>query len=161
MGESRPGWKVLRVLANQFGLDGFEQTGTEQIRDALRAQCGSSGLDNRQAAGPVAAAASVDGLQRVGDVAILAADPLVRRATALQEAPDAEVAGLLRINSAGAGTAGIREGYRVRVSQGEAQVELDVSIDDRVADGCVWIQSGTGASAALGPAFGAVTVERV
>ncbi|MBT8117402.1 MAG: NADH-quinone oxidoreductase subunit NuoG [Gammaproteobacteria bacterium] len=161
VGESRPGWKVLRVLANQFGLDGFEQTGTEQIRDALRAQCSSIGFDNRQAAGPVAGAAPVEGLQRVGDVAILATDPLVRRAVALQSSPDAEVAALLRISPATAETAGVREGYRVRVGQGEAQVEMDVSIDARVADGCVWIQSGTTASAALGPAFGAVTVERV
>ena len=29
VGDSRPGWKVLRVLGNQFGLDGFEQTGSE------------------------------------------------------------------------------------------------------------------------------------
>ncbi|MGB5259637.1 MAG: NADH-quinone oxidoreductase subunit NuoG [Gammaproteobacteria bacterium] len=161
VGESRPGWKVLRVLANQFGLEGFEQNTAEAIRDALQAQCGNAGNDNRQAAGPVATAATSAGLQRVGDVAILATDPLVRRAGALQQTPDAEVASLLRINPAAAEAAGIRDGYRVRVSQGEASVEIDVSIDARVADGCVWVQSGTAASAALGAAFGAVMVERV
>ena len=47
------------------------------------------------------------------------------------------------------------------MSQGDASTEMDVCIDDRVAEGCVWIQSGTQASAMLGPAYGPVTVERV
>jgi NADH-quinone oxidoreductase subunit G len=161
VGESRPGWKILRVLGNQFGLDGFDQSSSDAIRDALRAQCGTLSLDNKQAAGPVVGMAEIEGLQRIGDVAILATDPLVRRASALQQSPDAEVAGLLRINPAQAEAAGLRDGYRVRVRQGAAQVEMDVSIDARVADNCLWIQSGTRASAALGPAYGAVTVERV
>ena len=161
VGESRPGWKILRVLANQFGLDGFDQSSSDAIRDALRAQCGTLGLDNKQAAGPVVEITETEGLQRIGDVAILASDPLVRRASSLQKSPDAEVADLLRINPDQAEAAGLRDGYRVHVSQGAAQVEMDVGIDARVPDGCLWIQSGTQASAALGPAYGAVTVERV
>ena len=161
VGDSRPGWKVLRVLGNQFGLDGFEQTGSEEIRAALQQQCGSAGSDNHQESGPVAEMTVVDGLQRVGDVAIHATDSLVRRAAALQATPDADIAGLLRINPQQAETSGIRDGYRVRISQGGASVEMDVSIDPRVVDGCVWIQSGTEASAALGDAFGPVSLERV
>ena len=85
VGDCRPGWKVLRVLGNQFGLDGFEQTGTEEIRDALRAQCDSGPVDNRQAAGPVAGDAALEGLERIGDTAIYATDVLVRRAGSLQQ----------------------------------------------------------------------------
>ena len=161
VGESRPGWKVLRVLANQFGLDGFDYDDTQAIRDALRTRCGTLGLDNTQAAGPVAQVVESDGLQRIGDVAIHAMDPLVRRATALQMTPDTEVASRLRINVAEAEAAGLQQDSRVRVSQGEAVTEMDVSVDERVPDGCVWIQAGTGASCALGPAYGAVTLERV
>jgi len=36
VGESRPGWKVLRVLGNQFGLDGFEQRSACQGRGDRR-----------------------------------------------------------------------------------------------------------------------------
>ena len=161
VGDSRPGWKVLRVLGNQFDLDGFAQTGTEEIRDALRAQCASAALDNRQADGPVADAVLAGELERIGDVAILSSDSLVRRAQSLQASPDGQVAGLLRINSSTADSAGVREGYRVRVSQGDANVDMDVSIDERVTDGCVWLQSGTTASASLGAAFGPLTMERV
>ncbi len=57
VGESRPGWKLLRVLGNQFELDGFEQNSSEQVRDALRAQLGAISLDNSQPSGPTAQAA--------------------------------------------------------------------------------------------------------
>ena len=39
-GEARPGWKVLRVLANLLNLQGFDYDSSEEIRDALRTICG-------------------------------------------------------------------------------------------------------------------------
>ena len=161
VGDSRPGWKVLRVLGNQFGLDGFEQHSSEEIRDALREQVATLTLDNSQAAGTVAAAMSVSGLQRIGDVAILSVDSLLRRAAALQATPDAEAAGHCRINVAQANTSGVQEGDTVKVKQGDAGTTMTVEICERVPDGCVWVQTGTDQSAALGAAFGPVSIERV
>ena len=160
-GESRPGWKIMRVLGNQFGLDGFEQQGSEEIRDALQQQLGTVALDNSQAAGPVAPAGAVDGLERIGDVAINAVDALVRRAPALQATPDAAVSELVHLNAAQAEKSGVRDGYTVTVTQGDARATMDVEISERVPDGCLWIQSGTQAAATLGAAFGAVGIERV
>jgi NADH-quinone oxidoreductase subunit G len=40
LGESRPGWKILRVLANVLGLPGVDYDSSEQVRDALKALCG-------------------------------------------------------------------------------------------------------------------------
>jgi len=161
VGDSRPGWKVLRVLGNQFGLDGFEQGSSEEIRDALRAQTGPLPPDNRQPAGPVAGSAAGDGLERIGDVAIYSTDALVRRAASLQMTPDAGAAALVHLNSRQAEQCGVRDGYTVKVTQGTAGKVMDVCIDERVADGCAWIQSGTVAGAGLGAAFGPVTIERV
>jgi NADH-quinone oxidoreductase subunit G len=161
VGDSRPGWKILRVLGNQFGLDGFEQHSSEEIRDALREQTGTIKLDNSQAAGPVAGAMSASGLQRIGDVAILAADPLVRRAASLQATPDAAAAARCRISPAQAQASAVQDGDTVMVRQGDASTTLTVEISERVPDGCVWLQSGTDQSAALGAAFGTVTIERV
>ena len=158
LGDSRPGWKVLRVLGNQLGLDGFEQHSSEAIRDALREQTGTIKLDNSQAAGPVAAAVAVSGLQRIGDVALLAVDSLVRRAESLQATPDAEAAARLRINAAQAGQSGVQDGSTVSVKQGDASTTMTVEISERVADGCVWLQAGTDASAALGASFGEVSL---
>ena len=160
-GDSRPGWKVMRVLGNQFGLDGFEQQSSEEIRDVLQQQLGAAPLENSQAAGAVAAAATLDGLERVGDVAIYAVDALVRRAPALQATPDALLSGLVRLNAGQAEKFGVRDGYTVTVTQGDASATMDVEISERVPDGCLWIQSGTQAAATLGAAFGPVSIERI
>src|SRR5450631_647957 len=40
-GESRPGWKVLRVLANLLCLHGVDYNSSDEIRDALKLLCGA------------------------------------------------------------------------------------------------------------------------
>ena len=40
-GESRPGWKVLRVLANLLNLHGVDYVSSEEVRDALKLLCGT------------------------------------------------------------------------------------------------------------------------
>ena len=41
LGESRPGWKVLRVLANLLNLHGVDYVSSEEVREALIAACGA------------------------------------------------------------------------------------------------------------------------
>jgi len=41
LGESRPGWKVLRVLANLLNVHGVDYVSSEEIREALKAVCGT------------------------------------------------------------------------------------------------------------------------
>jgi NADH-quinone oxidoreductase subunit G len=84
VGESRPGWKILRVLGNLTGQPGFDYQSSEEVRDELRARCEGG------AAAPVAPSRTVE-LQggaasgpTVTDVAIYAVDALLRRAPALQ-----------------------------------------------------------------------------
>jgi NADH-quinone oxidoreductase subunit G len=81
VGEARPGWKVLRVLGNLLGLNGFTEESSEQVRDALRT------LVERTAA-PVAAATSPVETASVAavvtDVPLYQGDAIVRRASALQ-----------------------------------------------------------------------------
>jgi NADH-quinone oxidoreductase subunit G len=54
-GESRPGWKVLRVLANLLNLRGVDYDSSEEIRDALQTLCGKRVEPERSAilSGPV------------------------------------------------------------------------------------------------------------
>jgi NADH-quinone oxidoreductase subunit G len=54
VGDSRPGWKVLRVLANLLSVPGIDYVSSEQIRDELKALCGES-LTRPAAAGGGAA----------------------------------------------------------------------------------------------------------
>ncbi len=84
VGESRPGWKILRVLGNLTGQAGFDYQSSEDVRDELRARC------DAVTATPVAPSRTVE-LQggtesgpTVSDVAIYGVDALLRRAPALQ-----------------------------------------------------------------------------
>jgi NADH-quinone oxidoreductase subunit G len=40
-GDARPGWKVLRVLANLLNLHGIDYVSSDEIRDALKLECGA------------------------------------------------------------------------------------------------------------------------
>jgi NADH-quinone oxidoreductase subunit G len=41
VGDSRPGWKILRVLANLLNIRGVDYDSSDQVRDALRLLCGA------------------------------------------------------------------------------------------------------------------------
>jgi NADH-quinone oxidoreductase subunit G len=90
VGESRPGWKVLRVLGNLLDLGGFDYPSSEAVRDELR------GLWADDLAPPGAgykgahrvSQARADGEAAVVDVGIYQTDALVRRAPSLQKTRD-------------------------------------------------------------------------
>jgi NADH-quinone oxidoreductase subunit G len=81
VGESRPAWKILRVLGNLLALQGFEFNSSEEVLAELRAIVPSAAAGSFKTAhvagGDVADAA-------VTDFAIYGGDALLRRAPALQ-----------------------------------------------------------------------------
>jgi NADH-quinone oxidoreductase subunit G len=80
-GESRPGWKVLRVLGTELGIERFEYQSSEEVRDELRRICAdglpSPWVGSRQVAATKLAASTVD-------VPMYQVDAVVRRAPSLQ-----------------------------------------------------------------------------
>ncbi|VAW63662.1 NADH-ubiquinone oxidoreductase chain G [hydrothermal vent metagenome] len=138
-GESRPGWKILRVLANMMSIDGFEYMSSEEVRDELKEQCEDIQLDNSVSDdSPVLALAAVSGLQRVGDVSIYAVDSLVRRSTPLQLTRDADQ-NYAAINDTLAGRLKLEEGDRVTLTQSGHTEFTEIRIDNTLADDCVWL----------------------
>ena len=92
-GETRPAWKVLRVLANMLGFPGFDYETIEELRvDAVPKDLASL-LDNS----PLTALSEVDMVAckgiRIEDlsVGIYGLDSLVRRSPALQHTADAQL----------------------------------------------------------------------
>jgi len=160
LGETRPAWKVLRVLGNMLGLSGFEFETSEQVRaEALGDGSGiAARLDNACAAA-VAIQPAAAGLQRIADVPIYSADSLVRRAAALQHTADAR-APQASLPAALWQQLGLAAGDRVRVSQGAASAVLPAKLDATLAAGTVRVSAGHPDTATLGAAFGAVTVEK-
>jgi NADH-quinone oxidoreductase subunit G len=169
-GEARPAWKVLRVLGNLLGLQGFAFESADEVRAEAFEDLGSVAgrLDNAPAeavpAAPSKNASAVPparGLyERIADVPIYATDPVVRRASSLQLTADARppVAG---VSSALAQRLGLGVGDAVRVSLGGASVVLPAVVDPSLAAGVVRVPAGVAPTVALGPMFGSLDVEKV
>jgi NADH-quinone oxidoreductase subunit G len=87
VGESRPGWKVLRVLGNLLGFTGFEQTSSEEVRDALRALVERNAAPLQLVSTPVGV--NPPGTVTVTDLPMYQGDAIVRRATSLQKTREA------------------------------------------------------------------------
>jgi NADH-quinone oxidoreductase subunit G len=161
MGDSRPAWKVLRVLGGLVGLEGFAYETAEEVRaECLKGRDVATLLSNAtsvsvQASGPKSA-----GLQRVADVPIYFADSLVRRSAPLQKTAAAKPP-RARMNAKLMAELGIGQGDRVRVRIGGGEAELPVAADERVADRCVRIAAAHPSTAALGPMFGEVSIEKI
>jgi NADH-quinone oxidoreductase subunit G len=91
VGESRPGWKVLRVLANLLNLQGFDYVSSEQIRDALQGLCAAAVPPAN--AGPYPALGGArDAPEPWLDIPPYAGDALVRRSEALAKTKDGQLA---------------------------------------------------------------------
>jgi NADH-quinone oxidoreductase subunit G len=83
VGEARPGWKVLRVLGNLLNVAGFDYESSEAVRDELHALLGTLGPAPTSEIGQWAVQGPVPGV--LSDVPMYQTDPIVRRATALQQ----------------------------------------------------------------------------
>ena len=161
LGETRPAWKVLRVLGNLLGLEGFEHDGADDAqREALH---GKSEIFNKNnnlnmtfAALPNAAA----GPARIAEVPIYAADALVRRAPSLQKTRDA-LPPVALMNRALADRLGLRDGDLVRIAQDGGEALLPYGLDEGLPADCVRIALGRAETAQLGDAAAALILERV
>jgi NADH-quinone oxidoreductase subunit G len=150
--QTRPAWKVLRVLGNLLGIAGFEQETVEQVRaEALGdASTIAARLDNTGTVTIGVPQARAGGLERIADVPIYQTDPIVRRSPPLQATADAAppVVGLPSALFA-------QPGAKVLVKQGAASAVLPAREDPTLAPDTVRV-----AAPLLGPLFGAVSVER-
>jgi NADH-quinone oxidoreductase subunit G len=160
--ETRPAWKVLRVLGNLLGLDGFGQDSSEDVRaEALGGKPEFIERLNNSAQGATVAlgAAALSGFERIADVPIYFADALARRAPALQKTRDAAPPAA-RMNAATLAKLGLAAGIKVRVRQGAGEALLDAVLDAGLPDGCVRVAAGHALTAGLGAMQGELSVER-
>ena len=165
LGESRPGWKVMRVLGSLLGVAGFEYETADQVRaECLQGRDVEQLLSNKTANAPRAASAPVSAIQRVADIPPYFSDGLVRRAESLQRTADAKPPRAW-MNAKLMASLGLSDGERVLVRQTGAEAgtpaELRVGRDEHLPDQCVRIAAAHAATASLGPMFGTLSLEKV
>ncbi|ALV07464.1 NADH-quinone oxidoreductase subunit NuoG [Roseateles depolymerans] len=162
-GETRPAWKILRVLGNLLGLSGFEYDSSEQVRNAalgVSTELGdrlSNSIQAQASATPVA-----QGLERLTAVPIYATDALVRRASSLQLTRDGRDAALVGLPQALWNELGLQgQGAQVRVAQaGAGEAVLTAQLDASLPATVVRVPAGLPETAALGAMFGAISVTK-
>jgi NADH-quinone oxidoreductase subunit G len=164
LGETRPGWKVLRVLANLLDLPDFNHETVEDVRAEAIGDPAALGprLDNRCSATLAAPAprdsASVMDCERIAEVPIYATDAIVRRAASLQRTADA-AAPVVGVPTPLWGALRLKD--KVLVHSGEASIILPAREDKSLAEGTVRIAAGHPAFAMLGAMTGVVRLESV
>jgi NADH-quinone oxidoreductase subunit G len=160
LGETRPAWKVLRVLGNLFAVNGFEYLSSEEVCDELKAITAGLTLEHGAWSCPAKLSDVGNSLVRVADTAPYTTDATVRRAPALQATVHGNAA-TARINGAVASALGLGDAVNVEVSQGDARCVLPLTIDNRVADGAVWLSAGLPGVAGFGSNGAAIALKPV
>ena len=157
LGDARPGWKVLRVLGSLLGLPGFELDSIAEVRAACLGNGAiSARLSNRIRAEGLPARSFTPGIQRIADVPMYFADPLVRRSPPLQQTKEAR-APKARMNARLMHKLGIGAGQPVLV---QGKTRLETALDEGVPDDCVRIAAAHPSTAEVGPMFGLLELEK-
>ena len=159
--EARPGWKVLRVLANKLALDGYQYENLAEVEAEMSALIGEIKADNEvNWSLPSSLSLATGKLQRMSDVPMNNADTFVRRARSLQMTIDAADGGV-HINSDLAVKLGLSEQKKVRAEQNGVALELALVLDERVPDDCVLIQAKHPQTAQLGAWFSDISLGKI
>ncbi len=161
-GQSRPGWKVLRVLGNLLNLADFEEESSEAVRDAVLAGGVSSRLSNQINASlgrSLTAADKTHGLERVADVPIYRTDAIVRRAASLQLAKASKLP-VARLHPETMAKLGLQPAQSIRLASASGEVTLLVQTDGTLARDCVRVPVGFEQTAALGAAHQTLQLEQ-
>jgi NADH-quinone oxidoreductase subunit G len=151
-GDSRPGWKVLRVLGELLGAKDVAFDTVEAVRDSVTLEA----LSNNTAAPENVP--NETGVLRIATTPIYFADSLCRNAYSLQKTVHAKVPQAV-MNAATAKQHGLEEGMLVEVTQGQGTAKLSVQINAMVADQAVLIALGHAATSMLGQ--GGVSLKKV
>jgi NADH-quinone oxidoreductase subunit G len=157
-GGARPAWKVLRVIGNLTGVEGFDYLSSVDIKNEVRSSCESIELSNDVDSATTVEIKATQDLHRASDVPMYAVDAVVRRAASLQKTVDAQSL-CVRLNSAEAERLGVSSASTVTVKQGDSSAVLELVIDESIPNASAWIPMAVEGNDMLGSVSSAVSIE--
>jgi NADH-quinone oxidoreductase subunit G len=173
-GQSRPAWKVLRVLANLWHADGFAYDSTQDIVDEItHLHSQDKTHDNLYTDNilkiDIMSSTSTEkinhhdknSLIRIAPTSLYHVDGITRRAKALQATQDAQWA-RVRIHSEQAKTLGLQANEKVWVAQNgfKTHVALPIEIDDKIPMGAALVAASMEETHKLDIPFGMIELVR-
>lgn len=140
LGDSKPAWKVIRVLANKLGLEGFEYNSIEDVRAEIGNLAAPAEYLNNQISFDSLAVNTPElkELVRLGSYNIYATDSIVRRSNSLQATKLAQVP-LFAVSRDVYAKLGLKSGNEVAVRQTHANKKFALAVNDRLASTVVWL----------------------
>ena len=134
-GESRPGWKVLRVLGEALGLDGFQFDNLDEVREMMQdAPSLMPSLSESPAPRPPS---SGNVWEIIGGAAIYDSDMLVRRSSPLQKSARGRDISRAFMHPTDMTKLGLAEGAKVKLQDGESFWQGAAFADSRIAPGAI------------------------
>ena len=155
-GESRPAWKILRVLANLLDCNGFEYSSSEEVLHEVQERADMMTECVYTPFYPESLPASRVDVVRVGEWPLYRCDAIVRHAPALQECAAADSA-CVRLHPSTADRLKLND--TATVSQGDIEITLPLKRDERIAPDVVWVANALPETVDLGHAFAAITIK--
>lgn len=162
LGESRPAWKILRVLANIWQIRGFGYETLGEVLEEILAlrQTKPHHADNLVSMPYVTSRhhrPTEKQFIRLAPISLYRVDNIVRRAQALQETRDAQWS-FVKIHPEAAKRQGLTEGQKVWVVQEgrRSTLPLTVVLSEGLPLQAAWVPASTEAVQTLGEPFGLI-----
>ena len=128
VGQSRPGWKILRVLANFLQLEGFSYDSSEEVKTDAMIEMDKKNEFSLKDFKP----SNIErGLEVLNVVRANDSDMIVRRAASLHQNKNKDQSCCL-INPTTMLEEGLIEGQKIKISSSEAEILINVKADDNV-----------------------------
>ena len=160
-GEAKPLWKIWRVIAQLYGLKGFEYPTVHPIKEALQLQCAKMPWEFSCQGGPIERKQPQHepqgNVQRVSYKPMHRADPLVRRSLPLQEQNN-RFSSAVTLNPKTALRLALQDATWVCAEQGGVSLQLPLIIDAAAADDVAIVALGVPKTAGWGQAAGSIVL---
>ena len=156
-GESRPGWKILRVLANLAKIKDIDFVSSQDVRDEVKDNLNDEVAGKQDQYIPENLITET-ALMAISEVPMYQVDALVRRSDSLQQTPDNQKSKVAKMNKGEAARYGLSDQNTITVNQATRSLTLPFEIDEDIADDCIYLATGLNDAAQLGIGFGAITV---
>lgn len=155
-GDSRPAWKILRVLANLFELSGFDFESSAEVLSELKTKLNIAPELKTTWFKPEPITKTEAVLTRVGEWPMYRVDAMTRHSLPLQNSA-ANDTPCITLNSKTAKKYHLNES--ATVSQGSIEITLPLTIDDRIAENVAYVANAWGETSDLGLSFGSITLK--
>jgi NADH-quinone oxidoreductase subunit G len=166
VGESRPAWKILKVMADTLALNGFEYNSTTDIRAEMQLNVQAS-IKHKYVQSSTIEPLKSDktyqqplNFERVSYQAIYHSDAIVRHSTSLQNTELAKKAQNIYVHSNVLQSKNLKNGDYITLLQGQIMVNAQIYANNLLNEYVVLIPNASEVAQKLDSLYGEIAIEK-